>query len=225
MSRFLIALVALLVTPSFVIAQTQPRRPTAAATKSLDVEAEKAQMEYLKSLGALAGKYEDAGDKDKSAEMLRAILQIKPDVQSVKDKLKEYEESVFDENNTVIDVDASNGWTNTGVLVSKDKSIRLEAIGDYKFIINVSLGPAGYESKDPATDLVSGIPTGALMAMIAPPKKGKEDPSPILIGAGKEFAPQESGILFLRLNTPPGAKCIGKVKVKLSGNISDGSAR
>ncbi len=203
-------------------ANAQGKKPSVAEIQSLDLKAEKAQQNFLKSMVDLATSYEKAGDVERSKDMLRSILKLKPDAESVKNKLKQYEEEVFDRKSTVVDLDVSRGWINAGVLVSKGKVVRIEADGKYRLLINTELSPQGYLQKDKTKDLVAGVPTGALIGMIAPAtrKRNQPEPQPFMIGDKKELQPNASGILFLKVNTPPQAKCTGKLKVILSGNIS-----
>lgn len=203
-------------------AYAQGKKPSPAEIRVLDSKAEKVEQEFLKSLVDLATEYEKAGEIERSKEMLQSILKLKPNTDSIKNKLKEYEEEVFDRKSTVIDLDVARGWINAGVLVEKGMPVRIQADGTYRLLVNEELGPQGYQQKDAAKDLVAGIPTGALIGMVAPATRGKNQPSPqpFLIGDSKEVKPGETGILFLRVNTPPQAKCTGKIKVKLSGNIA-----
>jgi hypothetical protein len=188
-------------------------KKSAAATRSLDATAQKLETEFLKGVADLATSYEEAGDKDKAKAMLQAILKLRPDAETVKEKLKELEESVFTDQQEVLDLDMSKGWVSTGMVVEKGKKLRLESAGSYKLIVNDSLGPAGY-------------PMGALIGMVIPPgtvashTKGK-GPQPFMVGDKKELGPQVSGLLVLRVNTPPGAKCVGRLKVRLSGNYTE----
>ncbi len=203
-----------------------PKKPNAAAARALDLEAQKVEGEYLKSLTTLATSYEEAGDREKAEAMLRAILKIRPDAEPVKLKLKELEESVFKEQQEIIDLDTAKGWITTGYMVEKGQRVRVEATGTYKLIVNDDLGPEGYRSEVAnGADFFDGAPTGALIAVIVPPgaqpgrKKG-EGPQPFLIGTQKEFEPGESGLLVIRVNAPANAKCVGRLKVRLSGNMS-----
>ncbi|MDB4439622.1 hypothetical protein N9153_01720 [Planctomicrobium sp.] len=209
-----------LVTTEMVAAQSKP--PSPAEIRSLNVKAEKVEQEFLKSLVELASGYEKAGDIERSKAMLNSILKLKPDSDQVKKKLKMYEEEVFDRKSTIVEVDVSRGWINAGVLVQKDQPIRVQSDGSYRFMVNVELGPKGYEQRDATKDLVANLPTGALIGMIAPAtrKKNAPNPQPFMMGDAKELKPNDTGILFLKVNVPPQAKCTGKLKVKLSGNIS-----
>jgi hypothetical protein len=203
------------------------RRPAPANTRQLDVQAEKVQTDFLKGLAELANKYEEAGEIDKAKEMLQSILKVKPDVESVKEKLKKFDEAVFKENQAEVEVDSARGWVNTGLIVTRDKPVHLESKGTYKFILNDDLGPNGFASRDTMRDLVSGVPTGGLMGMVvAAPQGGNrnrsEEPRPFFIGERQEVTPKDTGLLWLKLNVPPSSKCIGKVKVTVTGNFSRG---
>lgn len=68
-------------------------------------------------------------------------------------------------------------------------------------------------------DLVSRVPTGALMGMILTDenRKEKKPGEPFAIKSKLEFTPRQSGMLYLKVNIPPGSKCNGDLKLKLSG--------
>lgn len=202
------------------------KRGSVQTTKSLDQAAEKAETEYLSNLADLANKYEEAGDVQKAGEMLKGILKIKPDAEVVKGKLKRIEEMVFKDNVHSMDVDTGSGWITTGILVSKDKPIRIEAEGTYKFTVNDVLGPNGYAGENLVSGVVEGIPCGSLMVVIgksgdaANRRDAKDLPRPMFVGNQKEIVPKEGGPLLFRVNVPEGSKCIGKIKVKITGNIA-----
>lgn len=203
----------------------RPAPAPVANSKSLDQQADKVQTEYLSGLADLATKYEEAGDVTKAVDMLKSILKIKPDADVVKARLKQLEESVFSDNVYSIDIEAGAGWVAAGVLVTKDKPVRFEADGTYKVAANDMLGPAGYPTQDLAHDMADGVPFGALMAMVGKSDAGarkpnqKDAPKPMTIGARREITPQDSGPLFFKINVPESAKCTGKVKVKITGNM------
>lgn len=205
-----------------------PRRTAPANTRLLDVQAEKVQQDFVKGLLDLALKYEEAGDLDKAKEMFQSILKVRPDAESAARKLKEYEETAFKDNKFEIDVDSARGWVNTGLTVTRDKPLLIEAKGTYKFILNDDVGPNGYANRDIQRDLISGVPTGGLMAMVVAAPQGQgggnrnrtEEPRPFFVGEHQEVTPRETGVLLLKLNVPPMSKCIGKVKVGITGNFS-----
>ncbi|MEZ6067013.1 MAG: hypothetical protein R3B90_15235 [Planctomycetaceae bacterium] len=43
---------------------------------------------------------------------------------------------------------------------------------------------------------------------------------PFIIGTEREVKPDADGLLFFRLNVPPGSRSLGKVKVRVQGNIA-----
>ncbi|MCA8996220.1 MAG: hypothetical protein KDA60_15335 [Planctomycetales bacterium] len=203
--------------------EAQSRKPPVGNTRPLDLQAEKVQNEYLQNLAGLASEYEKAGDTEKSAEMLRQILKVRPDVDAVKNKLKEIEESIFDDNTKTMEIDPSKSWTSTGVLVEKDKPVRIEATGTYKFVVNDTLGPNGYQGSTAVQEFSKDLPIGSLIAVVAPANrnpKNKEEPDPTFVGEGKEITFKEGGLLLLRANVPSNAICTGKLKVKISGNYA-----
>ncbi|MCA9054962.1 MAG: tetratricopeptide repeat protein [Planctomycetaceae bacterium] len=211
--------------PCLLYAQGSPRTSrTNTAIRTLETKAQEAQQAYVGQLGDLAKGYEESGNIEQAEETLRQILRIAPDDQKVKDKLTELREKVFNENQQEIEVEASKGWVGTRLTVTKGEPVRIEAQGSYKFIINSEVGPEGFAVKDVAKDMGEGIPAGALMGTVfsastqrgKPPQAGK----PFLVGTGGEFKPDADGILFLRLNVPAGSKCIGKVKVVVTGNFA-----
>lgn len=200
-------------------------KKSAATTRVLDATAQKLEAEFLKGVADLATSYEEAGDKDRARAMLQAILKLRPDAETVKEKLAELEESVFTDQQEVLDLDMSKGWVSTGMVVEKGKKLRLESAGSYKLIVNDSLGPEGYQS-DSDEVFFDGAPMGSLIGMVIPPgtvashTKGK-GPQPFMVGDKKELGPPMTGLLVLRVNAPPGAKCVGRLKVRLSGNYTE----
>lgn len=209
--------------------QAQPGRSSGPpSTRVIEQQAEKAETEYLKSLVDVATKYEEAGEFEKAGETLRRILQIKPDVESVKMKLQQFEEKVFLDNVKTLELDASGTWVQVGLTVRKDEPLRIESEGTYRIVISEQLGPAGYPAGNPAVDAAPGVPFGALMAVVAPESqnarrgRNQPEPKPIFIGNAAEVKPDSSGVLLFRLNVPPSAKVTGRVKLRITGNFSAG---
>lgn len=206
----------------------KPKPDSPANLMALDAKAEDLEQSYLTGLLEVADGYEEAGQLDKAREALEAILKLKPDSEAVKARLAEMEEAVFDANSHSVDVDVTKGWTTTGILVTKDEPIRFDAEGTYRYIINETLGPDGFSQEDLMRDMASGVPSGALMGLIVPPPRpGQREPPepepPFVIGSAREITPGTDGALLLRINLPQGHKCVGKVKVTVSGNIKPAS--
>jgi len=222
-----LACVMSLLAVSNVRAQGSRRQPAPVANgKALDQQADKVLNDYLSGLADLATRYEDVGDTQKSSEMLRSILKVKPDADVVKARLKQLEEAVFTANIVTVDVDAGAGWVPAGVLVTKGKPVRFEVDGTYRLNLSDTIGPDGYVTHDLARDVAKEVPFGALMGMVGKSEVGnsrrnsqKDAPHPFAIGAKREVEPSESGPLFFRINLPPSSKATGKFKVRISGNV------
>ncbi|HWL06801.1 MAG TPA: hypothetical protein VNQ76_00140 [Planctomicrobium sp.] len=224
-----LSLALLLISPEWSWAQASRRNTTPAVTgKALDQQADKVVGDYLSGLADLATKYEESGEREKATEMLRSILKVRPDAEIVKARIKTLEEAVFNDNVTTLDLDPSAGWVPTGVVVTKDKPIRIQADGTFRLTLSETLSPAGYPSVDLVRDIADNVPFGGLMAMVVkgetgnrrgPPSRDKDSPKPTGIGVQREFKPPESGMLYLKINLPEAAKATGKVKVKINGNI------
>ena len=125
------------------------------------------------------------------------------------------------------------------VHVSKNKPIRVEAAGSYKVSLIGPTDANGLPTKDPRTDMASGVRCGALMGIVVPtsessPTSGatggggggkgggrnnEKVGEPFEIGSNKEFRPSEDGILLLNVNLPAGHKSTGKLKLHISGHF------
>jgi hypothetical protein len=90
---------------------------------------------------------------------------------------------------------ASNGWTNSGLVVRRGQRLRVTAMGQ------VSLGngkfstPAGVSTLPGGDKLMKDEATGALIAVI-----GDDNNDFIFIGRTREFIAQRDGVLFLGVN-------------------------
>lgn len=196
-----------------------------AALRALDREAERLQQEFVDSLVTLADGYEQAGDIEKAQATLARVLELDPARDKIQQRLDEMRNRVFDSNEVELEIDVARGWTTTGLKVRKGETVRLAADGSYKLIINANVTPEGVSTEDLNRDMSREAKLGQLMGVVFPPPKGRQKPKPgkpFAIGSEAEVTPDESGMLFLRLNVPGGTKSIGTVKVKVSGNFERG---
>ena len=198
------------------------KKPAPAAnTSTLDVRAEQLHNSFLKDAETLAGEYFDAGAHDKARVLLQAALALDPKQQNLADKLKLIDETILTANDFNVDVDTSKGWEPAGVSVTENRPIRIQAEGVYKFQLTGSMGPAGAPEKDPKVDMAAGLPCGALIGIIVSTdgKLGR----PFLIGEGGDITPKQTGLLLLKVNSPPENRHSGKLKVAISGNVQASS--
>ena len=90
---------------------------------------------------------------------------------------------------------ASNGWTNSGLVVRRGQRLKVSATG------RVSLGQNRFSTADGLANitdrdkLMRNSPTGGLIAVI-----GDDNDDFIFIGRGHDFVAQRDGVLFLGVN-------------------------
>jgi len=98
---------------------------------------------------------------------------------------------------------ASNGWTNTGLVVRRGQRLRITASGRVSLGNNRFATPDGLPNIPDRDKLMRNQPTGGLIAVI-----GDDNDDFIFVGRGRDFVAQRDGVLFLGIN---------------EGNLSDNS--
>jgi hypothetical protein len=90
---------------------------------------------------------------------------------------------------------ASNGWTDSGLMVRKGQRLRVSAQGRVSLGAGLYSTPTGLPRQADRDKLMRDQPTGGLIAVI-----GDDNDEFIFIGAGREFIAQRDGRLFLGVN-------------------------
>ncbi len=184
------------------------------AVRAIDVKVERLQDGFVRESTDIIKQYEDAGQYDRAKFLCEVLLKLDPKMPGLKDKLDKLTDLSLESNEFEFDLDVGRGWTNVGAMAVKDRLVRIEAKGDFKFSVTLETTPDGLSTDDAGKDFVAGIAPGALMGVIMVDNKpGK----PFPIGSRHEFTPDKNGILFLKVNAPNGHKCTGKIQVTLSG--------
>lgn len=98
---------------------------------------------------------------------------------------------------------ASNGWTNSGLVVRRGQRLRISASGRVSLGSNRYATPDGLPNIPDRDKLMRNQPTGGLIAVI-----GDDNDDFIFVGRGRDFVAQRDGVLFLGVN---------------EGNLSDNS--
>ena len=188
--------------------------------QEMDAQANKIKEDFVKQMATLATDYANGGEYEKSKAILRKLKEIAPEISGVKEKIQKLNQALMSKNEMMIDFKVtSGGWGSPLGFVTEDKKIRIQVDGKYKFISSALLSPEGFPtSKPPKIGMSADIPCGALMGIVV--NKGKKPSKPFYIGFGRDFTPKKSGVLFVKVNVPPGSKCIGKMKIQLSGAIT-----
>jgi hypothetical protein len=98
---------------------------------------------------------------------------------------------------------ASNGWTNSGLVVRRGQRLRITATGRVSLGNNRFATPDGLANIPDRDKLMRNQPTGGLIAVI-----GDDNDDFIFVGRSRDFVAQRDGVLFLGVN---------------EGNLSDNS--
>jgi len=209
--------------PETALAQKNSSSSRGTSTVALEKKVEEAETSFMKTAADVANDYEDLGELEKAQDVLRKILSLQPGLKKVRDKIKELEETRLAINEVLLDIDPGKGWIVTGVAVKKGNKIRFLSDGECRILISQRIGTEGFPSGDVKQDLAVGVPLGALMGVIvngSAKGKGKnKSGTPFLIGKKSEIAASQDGQLLVRMNVPPGSKCTGRIRLKISGDI------
>jgi len=154
--------------------------------------------------------------------LLESLQKLDPRNEPIKNKLSELNAKIIDTNEFEVELATDESWQPIGA-VTKDRPLRIRVSGDYNLTVSLtSLGPDGLPTANPAEDLVANVPLGAVMGVITPAgstggTQNDKPPRPFAVGANFDKPADRDGILRLKVNVPPGARCTGSLKVKVSG--------
>lgn len=90
---------------------------------------------------------------------------------------------------------ASNGWTNSGLVVRRGQRLRITATGRVSLGNNRFATPDGLANIPDRDKLMRNQPTGGLIAVI-----GDDNDDFIFVGRSRDFVAQRDGVLFLGVN-------------------------
>lgn len=199
---------------------TTPVSP--AEARELEQRAKKTQEDFIKESIDLSKDLEKAGLFEDAKKVLEVVRKVNDEVPNLKEKIEDLNNSMLSTNKSTIELDVSKGWGDPIARVEKGKPFRIEATGSYKFTTQLTVNPKGFANEDPVREMAAGVRCGAVVALIVPvDAKGKPGKplDPIEVGDSKDIRPQESGLLFINVNVPPGHKSTGKIDILLSGHI------
>ncbi len=187
----------------------------------LDAKMRDISESFQRDTTALNTSYETIGEYDRAKVLLQALGKLNPSNEAVKAKLAELDRRQLDAAEFTVDIDPEKPWVAVGV-ARKDRLLRIRVTGEYRFTATATVGATGMPAKDPAADLVPGVPLGAVMGVIAPPTTAGEAPPdkrprPFLVGSEFERPAAADGILYLKANLPANAACTGRLEARVSG--------
>jgi len=190
--------------------------------KRLDARLDEVRESFLRDTTNLILSYENLGQYERAKTLLESLQKLDPRNEPIKAKLGELNAKIIDTNEFEVELATDESWQPIGA-VTKDRSLRIRVTGDYNVSISLtSVGPDGLPTAHPAEDLVANVPLGAVMGVITPAgstggSQNDKPPRPFAVGANFDKPADRDGILHLKVNVPPGARCTGSLKVKVSG--------
>jgi len=218
----IVAAVAVACMPTTASAQAtaKPKPRTASATelKRLDAKVEDLRESFLRDTTTLIKGYEDAGQPERAKVLLEALGRLDPKNEAIRQKLAELRKTILDSRQFEFEIDPAKTWQPVGSVV-KDETLRIRVTGEYTGSLQLTAGPDGVPTANPAEDVVGHVPLGAMMAVIAPgaPEKDGKLPRPFAVGKQYEKPAEQTGMLFLKVNLPSKRECKGKLTVLVSG--------
>lgn len=203
----------------------KPKAMKEAELKRLDAKMEEFRASFLRDISTLIKSYEDIGQYERSKVLLEALQKLDPQSEPVKEKLAQIKEQMLTASEFEYDIDPAKPWQAVGS-VAAGTTLRIRVAGEYKLVTTATVAADGLAGDNPAEDLIPNVPFGAVMAVIAPAgsadrpagdRKNDKQPRPFTVGSGYEKPVAADGVLYLKVNLPPGSKCTGRLAARISG--------
>ena len=200
-------------------AQTTRKRGEDAPTeKALEVRLEKAELLLVEEYKQVAEEFYKQGNKEKAMAMLQRLKQLNPKLDGLDTHISSIGEELMQDNQNELELDTRKTWEAIGD-VAEGQPFRIAAAGEYKMTFMATVGVTGLAPDEESKDYVAGAPLVCLLAtVVVDGKPGK--PFPVM--AGLEHTPKKLGKLYLKVNVPDGTRCVGKLKIQVSGYIDTG---
>lgn len=201
-------------------AKNRPRPANPPELKRLETRMEEVRESFLRDTNQLIKQFEDIGQYERAKVLIDALTKLDPQNEQVKTRLAEINDRILDADEFEVNLALGRVWQPVGT-VGKGRPLRIRVTGEYKIVANLEAGPDGAPSDDPAEDLIPHVPFGAVMGVIADADAAKRSddrrPRPFTVGGSYEKPAERDGVLFLKVNVPPGAKCTGRLTALVSG--------
>ncbi|MCA9052015.1 MAG: hypothetical protein KDA89_24925 [Planctomycetaceae bacterium] len=198
------------------MAQTsRSRRDEAPTARSLELRLQKAEESLVNEYKEVVAEFYKQGDKEAAMAMLQRLRELNPSMEGLKDKIAEMNEELLQENPTDIEIDVRKSWEPVGEVL-EGKPFRIQASGEFKLTYTVSVGPDGLQTEKESKDFLPQAPLGSLIGIIA---SDGEAGKPFPVKSQLEMTPKKGGVLLMKVNVPEGTKCVGRLKVHVTGYI------
>ena len=186
----------------------------ASETRAIDVRSNKAIQAFVVETMELAIEYETNGDIEKARQLYQQIYRLDKRQNQLPAKIKFLENSLLNKNQVVRKLNTSLGWTAIGSVYA-ERSFKIFTAGTFTMTPSGEFTASGMPKGDVKKNgMDTEMPLGALIAVYFRDKKPSK---PFLVGEGKLITPEKDGVLYLKINAPPGMKCQGIINVGTSG--------
>jgi hypothetical protein len=207
-------IVAIASATMFALFAVSVQSQDASETRAFDVRSNKAIQAFIIEAMELALEYEKNGDIEKARLMYQQIYRLDKRQQKLPAKIKFLENSLLDKNQVVRKLNTSTGWTPIGNVYA-DRAFKIFAAGTFTMTPSGDFTVSGMPKGDVKKNgMDEEMPLGALIGVYFRDKKPSQ---PFLVGGGQLFTPEKDGVLYLKINAPPGMKCQGIINVGTSG--------
>lgn len=204
--------------------KTKPVNP--AEIKRLDTKLNEVSNAFIRDTTSLISSYEAIGQFERAKVIVEALQKLDPKNDQIKSKLADLDKQILDVNEFDLTIEPGAAWQAVG-LVSRERPIRIEVSGDYKLSASVTTNADGLPAGNPVQDLIPNVPLGAVMGVVLPVddqarpggggRQNDKQPKPFVIGSKFERAVDRDGMLYVKVNVPPGTKCTGELEARVSG--------
>jgi hypothetical protein len=177
--------------------------------------------EFIVETLKVARDYEKNKDVDSARTCYEQILKLVPNHPATKKALEDIDEKELAKETKRVNINANEGWQDTGVDVIEGKPILITADTDgiWTFKMSYQLGPKGMKMPEDLKEFDLGSLIGAIFKAGTDPKEVK----PFPVGEEARIDAEQSGRLYLRMFDPLEPKDnSGRMNVLIRGTFAKG---
>jgi len=171
--------------------------------------------EFIKKAEKLAAEYEHNKQTDKAATVYGEMLRLVPSYDKARARLEQIRQAEANSHRKTFEVQANQGWQDTGVRLIAGKPVRIAAGGTWTFNLSMKLGPDGIEIPKALKD----FKLGSLVGVIGGPDPRKM--KPFMIGKSLQLVAEESGPLLVRMYDNDPSDNQGKLSLEIVGKFEE----
>jgi hypothetical protein len=174
--------------------------------------------EFIVETLKVARDYEKNKDIEGARTCYEQILKLVPNHPATKKALEDISEKELSKEVKKLNINANEGWQNTGVDLIEGKPISITAEGTWTFKMSHQLGPKGMAIPEELKEFNLGSLVGAIL------KEGsdKNEVKPFAVGEEVTFTAEQSGRLYLKMHDSDPSDNSGRMSVVVRGTFGKG---